>query len=96
MNKRFEDMNKRFDFIANILTALVAGIFGLIGFMIWDRNSSIQKAREKTKEDCQKFINEIDLKKADKEQVTKIVNAINELLAQDENAIKVFKKYGLI
>ena len=96
MNKRFEAVDKRFEFISNILSAMVAGIFGLIGFMIWDRNSSIQKAREKTKQDCQKYISEIDLKKADKDYVSKIVKAINEVLATDEHAKNIFHRYGLV
>ena len=90
IDKRFEDMNKRFEILTNFLLALTAGIFGLIGFMMWDRRTVISKA----KEEC---INEIDNKKADKEYVEKLVKAMNELLVKnDEIAKEIFKKYGLL
>ena len=76
--------------------ALTAGIFGLIGFMMWDRRSVISKAKEEFNVECNAQISQIDMKKADKEYVSRLVKAINELLAKDEFAKEVFKKYGVI
>ena len=84
IDKRFEDMNQRFEFIANILTALVAGIFGLIGFMMWDRRTLLDKA----KHEC--------AIKADKAYVENLAKAIKEILSKDETAREIFRKYGLL
>ena len=50
IDKRFEIMqysfNKHFETLTNFLMALVAGIFGLIGFMIWDRRTVVEKAKK--------------------------------------------------
>ena len=50
IDKRFEMMqysfNKHFETLTNFLMALVAGIFGLIGFMIWDRRTVVEKAKK--------------------------------------------------
>ena len=94
INKRFEmmneNMNKRFETLTNFILALTAGIFGLIGFMMWDRRTVIEKAkREMEKSD-------LFNKKADREYVDKLIKAMNELLAKDEVARDIFKKYGII
>ncbi len=99
IDKRFEDMNRRFEFIENLMIALVAGIFGLIGFMMWDRRTVVEKAKSEIRIECEKkerYIQEIDMKKVDKDYMEKIIKAINEVLAKDSEAAKIFHKYGII
>ena len=99
MDKRFEMMqhymDKRFETLTNFMMALVAGIFGLIGFMMWDRRTVVEKA----KTECAKEVKESDEfnKKADKEYVDRLTKAMNELLVlKDETAINIFRKYNLL
>ncbi len=52
MNKRFEQIDKRFEQMMDTLQ-MIAGIFtaltlGVIGFAYWDRRSIIRKAKEET------------------------------------------------
>jgi len=89
-NKRFEAIDKRFEILTNFMMALTGGIFGLIGFMMWDRRTVVDRARRDIEN------SEIINKKADKEYVDRLIKAVNELLAKDEMAREVFKKYGLI
>ena len=93
MNNRFEAMqhymDKRFETLISLIVALITGIFTLIGFMIWDRKTVV----EKTKKECMNEIKE----KADKEYVDRLVKAMNELIVlKDEKAMDVFRKYGLL
>ncbi|WP_456469870.1 hypothetical protein [Caminibacter sp.] len=90
IDKRFEDMNKRFETLTNFILALTTGIFGLIGFMMWDRRTVAEKARREMEK------SDLFNKKADIEYVNNLVKAINELLAKDETARDIFKKYGII
>jgi len=91
VDKRFEDMNQRFETLTNFMMALTAGIFGLIGFMMWDRRTIIERAK-KEMENSDSFA-----KKADKEYVERLIKAMNELLTlKDKTAENVFKKYGLL
>ncbi|MEO1923865.1 MAG: hypothetical protein ABGX25_05060 [Nautiliaceae bacterium] len=90
IDKRFEDMNRRFEILTNFILALTAGIFGLIGFMMWDRRTVVEKAKREMEN------SDLFNKKADREYVEKLIKAMNELLAKDEMAKEVFKKYGII
>ena len=90
IDKRFEDMNNRFETLTNFILALTTGIFGLIGFMMWDRRTVAEKARREMEK------SDLFNKKADIEYVNNLVKAINELLAKDETARDIFKKYGII
>ena len=90
IDKRFEDMNRRFETLTNFILALTTGIFGLIGFMMWDRRTVAEKARREMEK------SDLFNKKADIEYVNNLVKAINELLAKDETARDIFKKYGII
>ena len=49
-DKRFEDANKRFDILLYVMLTILAGIFGLIGFVVWDRQVSIKPILEENKE----------------------------------------------
>ena len=94
VDKRFEEMNdnfnKRFEMLTNFMMALTAGIFGLIGFMMWDRRTVVEKAKREI-ENSESFN-----KKANKDYVDRLIKAMNELLAKDEMAKEVFRKYGLV
>ncbi len=37
VDQRFDSLEKRLEFMQNLMLALIAGIFGLIGFVVWDR-----------------------------------------------------------
>jgi len=82
-------MDKRFETLTSFIIALTTGIFALIGFMMWDRRTVVEKA----KKEC---IDEVK-EKADKEYVDRLVKAMNELIVlKDEKAMDVFRKYGLL
>jgi len=76
--------------LTNFMMALTAGIFGLIGFMMWDRRTVVEKAKREM-ENSESFN-----KKANKDYVDRLIKAMNELLAKDEMAKEVFRKYGLV
>ena len=41
LDKRFDDMGKRIDDTKGLLYAILAGIFVLIGFVLWDRRTTL-------------------------------------------------------
>jgi len=95
IDKRFEQVDKRFETFTKLMIGLIGGIFGLIGFMMWDRRTVVEKA----KAECAKEVEQSEAfgKKADKEYVDRLIKAMNELLLlKDETAKDVFKKYGLL
>lgn len=54
INQRFEDINRRIDSLTNIMLGgfgvIFAGIFTLIGFVIWDRRSVVTPVARELKE----------------------------------------------
>ncbi|MBF8277724.1 MAG: hypothetical protein HW390_2797 [Candidatus Brocadiaceae bacterium] len=54
MNRRFEgrfdDVNRRFDDLKGLLYVILAGIFALFGFVLWDRRTALAPAIRKTKD----------------------------------------------
>lgn len=50
VNRRFDDVNSRFDDLKGLLYVVLAGIFGLFGFVLWDRRTALAPAIRKTKE----------------------------------------------
>ncbi|MEW6482839.1 MAG: prefoldin domain-containing protein, partial [bacterium] len=54
LDKRIDDlrqeMNTRIDSLQNLLYVILAGIFGLVGFVLWDRRSALAPAVRKAKE----------------------------------------------
>jgi len=96
VDKRFEAVDKRFETLTNFVMTLTAGIFGLIGFMMWDRRTVAQKVKEECNQEIEIQSKIIDAK-ADKEYVDRFVKAMNELLVlKDETAINIFRKYNLL
>ena len=70
IDKRFDAVDKRFDMLFYTMLALLAGIFGLVGFVFWDRRTAIRPIEDETKK-------EIELLKA---RETKTENILKKIL----------------
>ncbi len=46
MDKRFDDANKRVDILLFVMLGIMGGTFGLIGFVVWDRQASVKPILE--------------------------------------------------
>jgi hypothetical protein len=55
MDVRFEATDKRIDILLYIMVAMLAGIFGLIGFIFWDRKLATEPLK-KLEENDQKIL----------------------------------------
>lgn len=42
VDQRFESIDQRLDLTGNLMLVLIAGLFGLIGFIAWDRYSILR------------------------------------------------------
>ena len=88
-NKRFEDMNRRFDeqmkfmeIMVGVFTALVVAI---IGFALWDRRTMIRRAKEETIEAL-----------VERGIVGKLLDAMRELAKEDVKVARVLRHFGLL
>ena len=42
VDQRFEAVDQNFNFLENLLMVVIAGIFGLIGYIVWDRKTALR------------------------------------------------------
>lgn len=48
--KRIDDLGKRIDDLANLIYVVLAGMFALVGFVIWDRRTALAPAVKRVKD----------------------------------------------
>jgi len=89
VNQRFEETNKRIDILLYVMIAILTGIFGLIGFVVWDRQVSLRPIKEESKE----VKREVELLK-DKEQ--KIETALKNLANVEPKFYDILKNAGIL
>jgi len=89
VNQRFEETNKRIDILLYVMIAILTGIFGLIGFVVWDRQVSLRPIKEESKE----VKREVELLK-DKEQ--KIETALRNLANVEPKFQEILKNAGIL
>jgi TolA-binding protein len=85
VNNRINDMNDRIDNITNLLLwgfgVLFAGMFALIGFIIWDRRTALAPAVRKNKEL--------------EEKQERIEKALKEFATEEPRLADILKRMGL-
>jgi hypothetical protein len=89
VNQRFEEVNKRIDILLYVMIAILTSIFGLIGFVVWDRQVSLRPIKEESKE----VKREVELLK-DKEQ--KIETALRNLANVEPKFQEILKNAGIL
>jgi len=89
MNKRFEQVDKRFDQMMTFLWILVAIFTALtgvvIGFAYWDRRTIIRKARDEAIEIIEK-----------EGRLRDLIMALRELAKEDKRVASVLRSFGLL
>jgi len=77
LEKRIDGLDKRMDDIAKLIYVVLAGMFGLFGFVLWDRRSALAPAIRKTRdleereENLEKALKEFALKNPDMKDILK-------------------------
>ncbi len=49
-DKRFDDANKRVDILLYVMLGILGGLFGVIGFIVWDRQISMKPILQENKD----------------------------------------------
>jgi len=98
MNRRFDDVNKHFDEVNtrfeeahNLSMAIIAGIFGLIGFSLWDRRTMMSRTQEETIIIIEKELNQ----KADRNMLEKVISIIEDMAKKDESVREILARHHL-
>ena len=96
VDRRFEelraDMNARFEQLYTFLW-IITGIFAtltavVIGFALWDRRTTIRRAREEALEEVERVYGV--------SRVEGLIRALRELAGEDRRVAGVLRKFGLL
>lgn len=86
LDKRIDGVDKRIDGLQDLIYVLLSAIFaqtvGIVGFVLWDRRSTLSPVVHKQKEL--------------EEQADRIEKALKEMAKADENLAKALKTAGLL
>jgi len=77
-----QSLNKRIDDLRNLIYVVLAGIFALVGFVIWDRRSAISPVIKQTR----------DIE----EEERKILKVLREYSRKEPKFAEVMKSVGLL
>ena len=77
VDKRFDDANKRVDILLYVMLGILGGLFGVIGFIVWDRQISMKPLLQENK-DLAKEVKE--LKEEMQTNQTKTMNTLKKII----------------
>lgn len=96
MDQRFDSLEKRLDFIQNLLLALIAGVFGLIDFVVWEGYSTLYPMDLRIcrlEEDLER---DLELKSPEGSRLTRLIHALRELAKTDPRIEAILKEFHLL
>ena len=89
MDKRFDDVNKKFEMVINLMMAIVGAFAAIvavaIGFAIWDRRTMIRPFEDKVKKLEQ-----------DTDKLHRLIDALKKLAKQDPKLAEVLRSFSLL
>ena len=91
VNKHFEEVNTRFEQAHNFSMAIIAGVFGLIGFSLWDRRTMMSRTKQETIAIIEKELSQ----KADKTVLERVVAIIEDMAKKDNEVKEILERHHL-
>ena len=91
VNKHFEEVNTRFEQAHNLSMAIIAGVFGLIGFSLWDRRTMMSRTKQETIAIIEKELSQ----KADKTVLERVVAIIEDMAKKDNEVKEILERHHL-
>ncbi len=106
-NQRFESMdirmesmedsfNQRFSFLENLIMVVIAGIFGLIGYIVWDRKTALRPVEERLIKLEHELHRDLEIQHEDGSRLTRLVKVLREMAKQDEKLAGVLRNFSLL
>ncbi|QEP43534.1 hypothetical protein D5085_10605 [Ectothiorhodospiraceae bacterium BW-2] len=95
-NQRFDQMDKQFDKIWNLMLVIIAGIFGLIGFIVWDRKTALKPLEQRLDRIENELHHDLEIQHEQGSRMTRLVNALRELAQTDPKVAGVLRSFSLL
>ena len=100
IDKRFESLEKRMDdrfaFLENLMMILIAGVFGLIGFIVWDRKTALRPLEAKIDKLERDLHHDLELQNPEGSRLTRLIHVLRELAEKDPKIAETLKTFSLL
>lgn len=96
VDQRFEAIDRRLDFIQQLMLVTIAGIFGLIGFIIWDRYSTLRPMDMRLRRLEEDLERDLELQSPEGSKLTRLVHALRELAKEDKKVEAILRSFSLL
>jgi len=100
IDKRFEYMGEAFDrrfaFIESLMMVTIAGIFGLIGYIVWDRKTALRPVEERLIRLESEFHRDLEIQHEEGSRLTRLVKVLREMAKDDEKLAGVLRGFSLL
>ncbi|KXK47291.1 hypothetical protein, partial [Nitrosomonas europaea] len=96
VDQRFEAIDQRLDFIQQLMLVTIAGIFGLIGFIIWDRYSTLRPMDMRLRRLEEDLERDLELQSPEGSKLTRLIHALRELAKEDKKVEAILRSFSLL
>ena len=96
VDQRFEAVDQRFNFLENLLMVVIAGIFGLIGYIVWDRKTALRPVEERLLKLENELHRDLEIQHEEGSRLTRLVKVLREMAKQDEKLASVLRNFSLL
>ncbi len=96
MDHRFAAIDQRFEFLQQLMLVMIAGVFGLIGFIVWDRYSTLRPMDQRLRRIEQDLEHDLELSSPDGSRLIRMMHALRELAKEDKKVELVPRQFSLL
>ncbi len=96
IDQRFAAVDRQLDQIWGLQLVLIGGVFGLIGFVVWDRYTTLRPLDLRLRRIEEDLERDLDLKSAEGSRLTRLVHALRELAKTDERVANILRSFSLM
>ena len=96
IDQRFEAVDKQFDKLWTLMLVMIAGIFGLIGYIVWDRKTALRPVEQRIMALEAEFHRDLEIQHEDGSRLTRLVKVLREMAKSDEKLANVLRNFSLL
>ena len=100
MDQRFSSLehtfDRRFTFLENLIMVVIAGIFGLIGYIVWDRKTALRPVETRLIRLESELHRDLELQHEEGSLLTRLVKVLREMARNDERLANVLRNFSLM
>lgn len=96
VDRRFEAIDQQLDKIWALMLVMIAGIFGLIGYIVWDRKTALRPVEQRIMALEAEFHRDLEIQHEDGSRLTRLVKVLREMAKSDEKLANVLRSFSLL